>query len=152
MPTIPIYRQQTGVSGLGPSPRASASDFAGGLARHGDDIAAATDRISAAIQARQEEDAKAWVIENLPQMKLDWMQNLQERKANVQPGAPDFTSTVIKEYDTYTNEAVSKAPSKQAGRFLQERLRSFRMNIADNAIGFEAGERVRFKRKVFQHQ
>lgn len=148
MAQIREYREQAEAStGRGAlMPRASAPENIGASARAlsegANDLARGVNHLTGAWREREEEEARAWSAVALSKARLDWSTNLIERQAQAQPGAPDFTPSFLRDFETYQTESVGKAPTKTAQRFLTERLADLKADLSLKALTFEAQARI----------
>lgn len=108
-------------------------------------------KLGEAAQQRQDEAGRAWAIEAVSNARLEWTSHLQERQANAELGAPDFTGKFITDFDAYADEAVKAAPSEAAGKFFRERLLDIRTSLGEKAITFEAAARVDYRDTKFNN-
>jgi hypothetical protein len=98
---------------------------------------------------REEEQARAWASNTLSQARLEWTDHLQKRQETAEPGAPEFTPGLIRDFDEYANDIVGKAPTNRAGRYLGERLSAFRSELGSHALTFEAKARIDYNNDQF---
>lgn len=155
MPKIIDYEQRTTTpTGLGaPMPHAEAPS---GLAALANATAGSLHRVSKglsdAAEAQftvQEEEARAWSSSVLSDAKLKWTQTFIERQAAAPPNAPEFTPSLLKDFDEYANDTISKAPTAAAKRYLTARLGEFRTSLGEQALGFEAKARMDWRADQF---
>lgn len=131
LPRIDEYRAQQSAQAQHVMPHAEPTQIIGPQA------------IGNVLQQINEQDAATQTAKALSKAQFDWQQNLQDRMQSAEPGAPNFTPNVLKDYDDYTKAAVAKATPGLGRKFLSERLQAFRGHVADQALSFEAGERVK---------
>lgn len=136
---IPVYEQRTraGQAGLGPGPM----DTGQGLGALGQ----AVSRVGDVLTEIKERDASAEAAVALSGAQVEFQRRFYEAQQTVQPGAPDFTKTILDEYDKYGAETLKGAKTKTSKRFIQTRLAAFRTEIADQSLDFEAKERTRHR-------
>lgn len=138
---IPQYDQRTSVQMVGAPqaravPQVSAMDVAGPMvARAGRDIEQAAESIA-------EQNAQVWTARALAGAREEWTRQMLDRQQSAEPGAPDFTPTLLRDYDTWTRQILSTAPSPRSRAYLDERLSSLRGSMAGDAMQFEARARV----------
>jgi hypothetical protein len=72
----------------------------------------------------------------------EWTQHLIERQQTAAPGAPGFTQGLMKDYQAYVDKSVQGAPNANAGHFLASRLNEFGTQLSEQALRFEAQQRV----------
>lgn len=140
MPAIPQYQQRTQASGgLGAGPTAPASAGIGeGLQMLGHAMGGVED----AWKQAEDRSAATAATEELSNAQETWLTELDSRKQNASSGAPDFTSSLLKDYNQYSADALSRTPNPKAQAFLKERLNAFRGSLQRESIGFEAASRV----------
>lgn len=138
---IPEYQQRTGVSGagLGPGPVRPASS---GLGEGLTDLAGGIQSVVKANEVIKERDAATWSAKTLSDTQSVWMQQLEDRKLKADPGAPNFTPAVLKDFDASATEVAQGAPTRQSKQFMTERLYALREELQRNAMSFEAASRV----------
>src|SRR5688500_19846855 len=103
MPAIPRYQQRTQAqAGLGAGPEFVSSGIGEGLMA----IADANDFLRQKEERAKEEDAATWATERLSGLQSEWTADLQNRKESAEPGAPQFTEQVLKDYDARLADAV----------------------------------------------
>lgn len=150
---IPLYQQQTSVSGGAPLPRAEALPVSGaigqgltnaaqGLQQAGQGIAHQEVFEAKLLREQNEQDAKAWAGQAASDSYLKWQQNMKERQEAATGSAAGFTPGVMKDFDQYQTDTLAAAPTPQAKQFLQQHLTSLRTQIGSQAITFEANARV----------
>lgn len=104
--------------------------------------------IGQAGQQYLESQAATYSAKMLSTIQDQWTLKFQDAKANAGDGAPGFTPKVLKNYDADVNAALKEAPSPVAKKFLGERLTAYRNSLANQAMNFEAGERVSYATDV----
>lgn len=147
MPAIPIYEQRTSPS-VGPpslTPRQPA-----GIGQGISALGAGAVSLAEGLQAVRERDAALWATKALSDTQSTWLNELQTRKESADPGAPDFTGKLLKDFDERSTESLSNAPTPNARNFMQERLLSLRTQLQQQAMAFEADARVAHTEQVVQ--
>lgn len=142
MPQIlPEYQQRTNVSGagLGPGPVRPASS---GVGEGIQDLAGGEQAVVKANDLIKERDAATWSAKALSDTQSAWLQQLEDRKLKAEPGAPNFTPSVLKDFDASATEVAQGAPTRQSKQFMSERLYALREELQRNAMSFEAASRV----------
>jgi hypothetical protein len=112
-------------------------------------VARAFESIANDVSQRNDEEARAWSSNALSKARLDWTTQLLDRQSNAQPGAPDFTPAVIKDFDDYATKTIETAPTRAAKQFLHERLSALRTDIGEKAAVFEAQARIDYRTDQF---
>lgn len=157
---IPIYEQGSSVSGLAPNQRASGlpiddsiskamGNLSAGFAAVGQGMAAQAAVKSSLLHQQAEEDGKAYAGKALSDAHVVWQQALQDRQADMLPGAPGFTPTVLQDYDEWSQTAIAQAPTPAAKRYLNQHLVSYRSQLAGDALAFESHARLGLRTDEF---
>lgn len=147
MPQILRYGQQTLASqnGLGPGASAQRGSGMDSLSRvAGGFVEMAYDSEQKAKQAalqKQEEDAAALATAELMSARQHWTEQLATRREQAASGAPDFTPTMMKDFDADMQERVQRVPGGKARTYLNERLQDVRLSLYQDALTFEARSR-----------
>ncbi len=139
------YTQQTSPSAnlARALPYASGREFS-----TGEDLAGAARDLRQAshiLQARDEEEARAWSADVIANARLQWTQHLIDRKTKAEPGAKDFTPLFIKDFDEYANKTIEGASTNAARNFVRDRLTALRTDLGQSAMEFEAKARVDYR-------
>lgn len=101
--------------------------------------------VAGLIAKNQDDTARAWASSTLSQARLDWTQQLIDRQTSADPGAPDFTPTLLTDYDQYVSKALESAPNAPAKRYLNDRMQAFRTELGGRAMEFEAKSRIDYR-------
>lgn len=139
---IPIYEQRTRTPG-GDGQTQARGDRASGavgaaLQGAGEALGGVARTVNDVVQRQDEENGKAYAGKATSDAYLQWQQNLEERKAKAEPGAPNFVPTLLKDYDAWSQTTIKQAPTPTAQKYLTEQLGSLRRQLGGNAISFEA--------------
>jgi hypothetical protein len=149
MPRIPIYEQQTRVSGAGLGPSAeSASAGARGLVALGgalEQVSRNQDRLQAFERQKAEERAAVWAQERLMGVRSKWLEELQRRQREAPENPEGFTPSVLADFDRERDELIEQAPTEGARNWLSERLGAVRLGLQEDALRFEASRAVDYK-------
>lgn len=146
MARIPVYT--TGISarqGLGPGPAGSrpisigSGAVLGGLATG---LAQVGQQVLNISEKKDREDAAAWSAEQLGNARLHWTQQQIDREQNAPAGAKDYTGTLTKDFDAYTDDALLNAPNEESRNYLRERLTAMKSDIVGRGMQFEARSRL----------
>ncbi|MFK0377846.1 hypothetical protein [Pandoraea sp. NPDC090278] len=152
MPKIPIpqYQQQNGPALNAPVSRApgvAVQDNTGqALAQVGGALKLGAD----VLEQQNQEDARAWVSQASSTDYVKWQNRMTELQNNARPGAPDFTPTLLTEFDNYAKEAIGNAPDAASKRYYQAQLGNLRQTLGASAVRWEAGQRQ--DQRVSQYQ
>lgn len=153
MPAIPMYQQRTEAAGQFNPGGADPSAFGAGVGQALGNVAGGLQSVEQAgeiqrrsdahvLRTQEERDAQSRAGVTASTAQLEWAKNLQDRKANALPGAPDFTPGLLSDFDAYAKTTVENEPSLLAKHFVQQHLTSLRTSLGQHAIAFEGGARV----------
>lgn len=137
MPQIPVYQQQ--VAPRGNAVAAQGPNLAGEFNLLSNSLARAGDAWSRKLAADAAADAGA--ISS--QAEAFWAQEELKRRQSVQPGAPDYTESVMRDFADYRKGQEQRASSETARAFLRERFDSLENRLRLSSVQFEAQEGVR---------
>lgn len=151
---IPEYQQQRapGLSTpLARAPMVAVEDPTGrALGQVGVGLEQVALRQQAAVERQQEEDGKAFAGTALSNARLYWDTDFQRRTETAQPGAPDFTGSLVKDYRTWADEQLAAAPTPAARRFLDAHLRAYGDSLQARALNYEADQRIAYRTSSYQ--
>lgn len=134
--------------GSGGAVRARPMDLSGIGGLSGENVGnlgRAMSKVAMALREREEEEARAWTIDTLSEMRLKWSTELKNRQLNAEPNAPQFTPRILEDFDKDAEEFVGKAPSDTAKNFLRDRVAAFRTELGYKATEFEAVARTDYQ-------
>lgn len=114
----------------------------------GRSVANFADEAGNAAQNYLESQAATYAAKTLSQVQDTWTQKFQDAKASAGDGAQNFTPNVLKDYDADVAQVLKSAPSPLSKKFLGDRLTAFRSQLSNQALSFEAGERVNYSVSV----
>lgn len=137
MPTIPLYQQRTRSSSAGVT-QAVARNTPNSQAEVGQVVGQIGENITRAVQA----ESAVWATDRLSGLQSKWQTEYLNRSQNAEAGAPDFTGSLLKDYDSDVAENLKTAPNAMAKRYIQERSNAFRDNLTSQSMRFEAESRV----------
>lgn len=138
MPTIPIYQQRTS---LGQAPnlgRVSTQAATAGAQA----VGAVVEGVSDIWQKKQNEDAKTYIGNSISDAQLTWREEVLKRQEMAEPGAPNFTPNLLKDFDEYAEKTIEAAPNKQAKLALRESMQEYRTRLGEAALSFESSSRI----------
>lgn len=147
MPQIGGYQQRTSVSGAAPAVRTHEGT---GMIAFGNAVQSASRDIAVARAHAREQDAALWVTKSLSETQTKWTQHLIERREAAAEGAPDFTGSLLKDFDSYSDELAARAPTTTSRATVRERLLAQRAALAQSAMAFEAEERRSYTESVVE--
>jgi hypothetical protein len=146
MPRIVDYGQRTSVGGVGPGlGRVRSGD---GLISLGNALESATRDVIDVRNQQREEDAAVWSAKALSNAQTEWSRQLVERQKSAGDGAPDFTPSLLKDFDEYAGKLSGSAPTQASKTYMRERLAAYRASLSDSALAFEAGELASYTENV----
>lgn len=99
----------------------------------------AVGQIGDAVKRQQKEDAIAWVSKASSDDQIKWMTRLEELKLSAEPGAPDFTPRLLKEFEDYSAKALESAPA-EARSFYEADMDRRRVYLASQALPFQSAQ------------
>lgn len=145
---LPTYERQVPVAGKSGSVRGdvqAAGAAAGGMAAFG---AQATRTAGAlleqAMDAAERQRERAAAVEGAKvyaQTGADWTERMIRAQEEAPEGAPEFTGTVLKQFDEDAQQRLAAAP-ELARPWLETRFAALRGELAEKAFTFEAGARL----------
>lgn len=94
-----------------------------------------------AVQQIVRSEAANYSLKTLSDAQSHWTEEFINRQQSAQPGAPNFTPSLMKDFDDYTKAAVKGAPNQLAGRALNLQLTQFGHTLSQKAMLFEANAR-----------
>lgn len=150
MPTIPIIQQTTQTPNGSLSARASASDFGGNIGSGIESVGKGANNLFHGLERMHEQDAKMYAGQIASDANAQFEKRLAEMKSKAEPGAPEFTPTLMKEFKDYSSKAIEAAPTPSSKHFVQQHMMSLQNSLQSSAIAFEAGARVSLRTDTFQ--
>lgn len=145
MPQIPVYEQRTAARGTAPSASSGTGEGLQALGQAFESIADNRERVRQFARQKEEESASVAANLELADTQSSWSEQFSKRQEGVQPGAVDFEKTILADFDKDTAERLKRAQTPLARTHLQLRFAAVRQSLQEQARGFEAQERVRFK-------
>lgn len=96
--------------------------------------------------ARSEhEQRKNRVMERSRDDRLKWQENMQQRQTEAPEGADGFTSSALKDFDTYREEALKTVTDPEERAMYDGMLGALREHIGSQALVFQAHARSAFR-------
>lgn len=105
-------------------------------------LARSLDNLSDTLHQNEEEQGRAWSANAVADARLHWTTQLDARKETAAPGAPDFTKSLVTDFDEYAAKSIENAPTPSAKRFMADRLAALRADLGSHASHYEAGARI----------
>lgn len=138
---IPQYQQRSAPALEQPAARAPMAAVEDNSAQALASVGNALQRVGDVVKQQDAEDARAWVSKASSTDVVKWQDRLTQLKEAAQPGAPDFTPNLLKEYDDYRQQALANAPDDTTRRFYGMQLDQLRQTLGTQAVHWEAGQR-----------
>lgn len=142
MPQIPVYESRTSAPRpVGATLMPATSVVGDALGRAGQAVEQYGDR-QLQIDVRKAEEAAA--LEGarvLADFKLERTRDVETRARAAPAGAPGFTDSLLSDYDSSAEKLLSAQADPRVKRYLQERLVSYRQQLGQDGLNFEAGAR-----------
>jgi len=140
VPEIPLYEQQTrlGGSDLGPGP----SDW---NIRGPEGFAAGLSDLGGSLTRIQDEQAAVAANDELQQARKHWAEQFVAQRDAAQPGAPNFTPDLLKQFDEDTADRLKRAQTQKARNYLKSQLNEVRLGLYQDAVTFEGHAQVQDK-------
>lgn len=140
MPSIPTYDQRTTVSGagLGPGPSTAGSV----IEKIGGDLQGVADdqyRLQSIEQQVKERQALVSANSTLMSARSDWLTQFEQRKQQAPAGAPNFTPSILQDFDKDAQQRIASAATPNAKTWLTQHLAQVRLGLQQDALTFEAG-------------
>jgi hypothetical protein len=152
---IPVPQYQRSVEPSVPGGQALAREQPTGiddLARGFQQVANVREREAAQAQDNylriEHEQKKARVSERSSNDRLKWTELQLERQTAAAPGAEGFTPGLLKEFDTYSKQALDGVKDEAERDMYKGMLQRLRENVGENAFVFEAGSRRSYRKQV----
>lgn len=135
-------------AGLGPAANArplEVADIGGFLRRSAGDVSQAASEMQQIEDARarkEAQDAAQLAATTSADLRLSWLQDLDERKRTAPPGADGFTGAFLGKLKADQEAALAKATTPAAKAAVQLELKQLAASFADDALRFEGGSRI----------
>ena len=138
---IPQYQQQRTPSLETPAARARPVAVEDPTAQVLGQLGNNIQRVGNVLEQQNAEDARAWVSKASSTDVVKWQTRMTELQEAAQPGAPNFTPTLLQEFDDYSQQALANAPDDTSRRFYGMQLGQLRQTLGTGAVRWEAGQR-----------
>lgn len=136
MPKLPGYNQRTNAPDPVGVPKYTADQFGGGGA-----ASAAGTAINDALenyQKVQKQQEDLWLEKTTAEKQNYWMAELDRRKQSADPGAPNFTPTILNDYDEDMQKAIDEASTPRLKAELTNKSLKIRGALQNDSMTFEA--------------
>lgn len=142
---IPTYQQSTLPQAVG-MPRANVAPMVdergAALADAGRSLQRAAVMQMEEKQRLEQQDAVAWVGEQLPAVREHWNERLQKMMQDAPEGAPGILDQFKEDFRTYREELIANAPSEKARMLLKPKLAELRTQLGEDTLRFAAKSQV----------
>lgn len=142
MPQIPVYTQRTTPQGRAAIPQAPS--VAGETFYLANSIARAGDAWSRKLEA----DASAWAGAELLRVREEWDKQFTDRQLSADDGAPDFTKSLLDDFEASRQEVLKRAPTETAKAYLTQKLDAYRQELSGASLQFEAQAGVNHRTRL----
>lgn len=113
-----------------------------------DRLASALGNVAGVIKEKDDEDARVWVAQALPQFNLERQSELEELKKTTAPGAEGFAQTFASSYNEKAKALRDAAPNDSAKRLLDANLARGFEHFGSHALNFQRGEQTRYQSEL----
>lgn len=137
---VPEYRQQVG---FGDAPNVSPSQSKMRATGVGEALEGLADKGMQLVSKINNENASANATKAISDTNLELEEAFQQSKEQAQPGAPDFTPTLLRRFDDAVDKRAQALPDEQTRKLYRERMQGSRDNYGIRSLNWEAGERQR---------
>lgn len=96
----------------------------------------------------EHEQRKARVMERSRDDRLKWQETMQQRQTDAPEGADGFTPSVLKDFDTYREEALKTVTDPEERAMYDGMLGSLREHVGERALVFQAQSRQQFRART----
>lgn len=150
MPTIEVRPASTSVStGLG-GVSANPDAFGAGVGRAIEQAGFALQQTGNALAQKVIRDDMTQASQLAVQSISQWDAYRIEKETNAEPGAPEFTSNLLKEYDDFVDSQGKSARTPAGRQYLQEKLTDYRLQLQRQSMAFEAKAGIDHRRNLLQ--
>ena len=104
----------------------------------GQQLAQAGQQLSRWGERVLDEERAATAADQVSAGRARWVQELRTRQDAAQPGAPNFTVDVQRDFEAWANDQLANAPGGAAGRWVQSRIAEMRASVVGDAARFES--------------
>lgn len=116
--------------------------------RSGVSLGPALEDVGAGLEHVLRSEAANYALKTTADAEQNWHEEIIKRQQNAEPGAPNFTPDLLKDYDAYAKKASKAAPNGVAAQMVNKQLLQLRTTVAQRALTFEASEATRHNADV----
>lgn len=102
---------------------------------------------AAKLERSEHEQRKNRVMERSRDDRLKWQETMQQRQTEAPEGADGFTSSALKDFDTYREEALKTVSDPEERAMYDGMLGALRESVGEKALVFQAGARTAYRAK-----
>jgi hypothetical protein len=143
MPIIPELRAQRDAVFNITTPNVVGEVYGAGAALK--DVGRVLDNGADLIQQYAESQEIAKATKDLADTYGKWDAHLQDKKTNAEPGAPNFTPDILKEYDEYAKRTVEGFSTPRARQLMDEKLSNYRLSLQSDSLNYQAAAGLQYK-------
>lgn len=108
----------------------------------------ALEDVGAGLEHVVRSEAASYTLKTAADAEQAWHEEILKRQQSAEPGAPNFTPTLLKDYDAYAKQASKAAPNGLAAQMVNKQLLQLRSTLASRAMSFESSEAIRHNTEV----
>jgi lysozyme family protein len=108
-------------------------------------VGSAYEQSRVAQERQQKLDAAAWSANAASNATLTWQQKMQDAQLNSAAGAPDFTKSMLSDFDQWKTDQLAAAPNTDSKHYLDQHLTALRNTIGSQSIAFEGQQKVKWR-------
>lgn len=102
----------------------------------------------AMVDKQEDEQRRARNLDRLSQTRLAWTEALIKRQTEAAEGAPDFTPSLLKDFDAHRDKALAEVKDERERTMLQGMLAPVREHLHEKGIVFESSARAKYRSRV----
>jgi len=142
---VPVYRQQTAFGGAPDASGTNERMRPTGIGEAISDLGEAGLRMAANADRVNRENAASNAIFAVSDTNLAMEEAFQKAKEQAQPGAPQFTPNLMKNYDAEIERRATALPDELTRKAYRERMAASRDNFGARSLAWESAENKRNK-------
>lgn len=135
---IAQYDQRTTPSTGGVQVSARGVQVSDATARATQGFGQAIGQMADVLVKKEADDAVSDAGKKVSDATLHWSEYYQNASQNAAPGAPNFTGTMLTEFDTYAEKTLEGIPHPVARKVASRNMMSLRENLQLKSMAFEA--------------
>ncbi len=99
---------------------------------------------------QEEENGRAYAAAEIANARVQWHGELSTRHTNMVPGSSDLAETFIRDFDAYSQEAINRAPTRSARRFLESRILDLGADLGVRAFDLQNAATVDYQEDLYR--